>query len=877
MSYLNRLVARIVAWFKRAELDQDLDAELETHQYLLVEEGIQRGLSPDEARREARLRLGNVTSLREQHRETRGLPFLDTLLQDLRYTFRILRRDTGFAFFAILIVGLGIGASAIVFSVLNTLLLRPLPFKDADNLVWIANTKSIPEQTTQVGHILDAREANKSFAELAAYYAYYNTGDLKLTGAGEPERLTAVPVTENFFRVLGVEPQAGRTFDSDECRIGGPPAVILTDALWKRRFASNPEIIGKTLQLNGKPVRVVGVMPASFDFTSVFTPGSRVDLFSPFPLAKETDDMGNTSAIVGRLKPDATLESAQAEFHLLGQRLTAEHQSDRNDFQPVLSSLKSHVTGRLRLALIVLSGAVAVVMLIVCANLSNLLLARNATRQKEMAIRVALGAGRRRLIRQMLTESIVLSGAGAVAGVMVAVAGTRLLTRLDAISIPLLANVQVDLGVLAFTLLIAVVTGLVFGLVPALQVPAIGVNETLKDSNRGSTGGKKHAWIRSSLVVTEFAFACLLLVAAGLLIRSFLRVLDVDLGFQPERLATIRIDPSSEYSTQAKRNAYFDEALRLVQNTPGVEASGLTDVLPLEGDRSWGVRGVGQVYEREHHPSAFVRIVSNGYFKAMGIPLLAGRDFTEHDAASSEKVIIINDTLARRLWPGQDPIGQMVTQDGGRRVVGVVGGVRHVKVEEDSGNEMYLPIRQTTDFSAVELVVRTSLPEETLGTTLRATLKPLDPNLGSSEFRNVQQLVDKATSPRRFVVIMLTGFSIFALTLAALGIYAVISYSVQQRTQEIGIRMALGASATSLQRRIMFQTLRLASIGLLIGLGASFIMTRSLRALLFGVNSNDPASFIGTVVVLVAVAAIAGYFPARRASQIDPINALRSN
>jgi predicted permease len=877
VSYLNRLVARILAWFRRAELDHDLDAEVETHLSLLVEENLRRGLSPEEARREARLSLGNVTSLQEQHRETRGLPFIDTLLQDLRYTFRILRRDIGFALFAILIVGLGIGASAIVFSVLNTLLLRPLPFKDADSLVWIANAKSVPEQTTQVNHILDAREANNSFTELAAYFAYYNIGDRKLTGAGEPERLTAVPVTENFFHVLGVEPQAGRLFNSDECRIGGPAAVILTDALWKRRFASNPEIVGKTIQLNGAPVRVVGVMPASFDFASIFTPGSRVDLFSPFPLAKETDNWGNTSAIVGRLTPGATLESAQAEFTLLGQRLTTEHRKDRNDFQPLLSSLKAHVTGRLRLALIVLGCAVGVVMLIVCANLSNLLLARNATRQKEMAIRVALGAGRRRLIRQMLTESIVLSGAGAVAGVVIAVVGTRVLTRLDAVSIPLLTNVQVDFGVLAFTLLIAVITGLLFGLVPALQVPAIGVNETLKDSNRGSTGGKKHAWIRSSLVVTEFAFACLLLVAAGLLIRSFLSVLDVDLGFQPERLATIRIDPRAEYSTQAKRNVYFDEALRLVQNTPGIEASGLTDVLPLEGDRSWGVAGVGQEYDREHYPEAFVRIVSNGYFKAMGIPLLAGRDFTEHDSANSEKVIIINDALARRLWPGQDPIGQMVTQDGGRRVVGVVGGVRHVKVEEESGSEMYLPIRQTTDFSAVELVVRTSLPEETLATTVRGALKPLDPNLGSSEFRNVQQLVDRATSPRRFVVIALTGFSIFALTLAALGIYAVISYSVQQRTQEIGIRMALGASARSLQLRIMFQTLRLASIGLLIGLGAAMIMTRSLRALLFGVNSHDPASFIGTVIVLVAVAAIAGYFPARRASRIDPIDALRSN
>jgi predicted permease len=866
-----------MAWFKRAELDHDLDDELETHLDLLVEENMRRGLSSEEARREARLRLGNVTSLREQHRETRGLPFIDTLLQDLRYTFRILRRDTGFAFFAILIVGLGIGASAIVFSVLNTLLLRPLPFKDADSLVWIANRRAMPEQTTQVSYLLNAREQSTSFAEIGAYFFYYNIGDLKLTGAGEPERLTAVPVSENFFHVLGVEPQLGRVFSSDESRVNGPAAVILTDTFWRRRFASNPDIVGKTLQLNGKPVRVVGVMPASFDFTSVFTPGSRVDLFSPFPLAPETDAMGCTLSIVGRLKPGATVESAQTEFNFLGKRLTEKHLTERDEaFQPVLSSLKAHVTGRLRLALIVLGCAVAVVMLIVCANLSNLLLARNATRQIEMAIRVALGAGRRRLIRQVLTESVVLSGAGAVAGVFIAVAGTRLLTRLDAMNIPLLPNVQVDLGVLAFTLLIALVTGVMFGLVPALQVPAIGVNETLKDSNRGSTGGKRHSWIRNSLVVTEFAFACLLLVAAGLLVRSFLRVLDVDLGFQPERLATIRIDPSSEYSTQEKRNVYFDEALRLVQNTPGIEASGLTDVLPLEHDRSWSVSGVGQVWERGHYPTAFVRIVSDGYFKAMGIPLIAGRDFTEHDAAHSEQVIILNDTLARKLWPGQDPIGRMVTQDGGRRVVGVVGDVRHLRVEEESGSEMYLPIRQTTDFSAVELVVRTSLPEGTLGNTIRTALQPLDPNIGSSEFRNVQQLVDKAISPRRFVVMMLTGFSIFALILAALGIYAVISYSVQQRTQEIGIRMALGASATSLQRRIMFQTLRLASIGLLIGLGASLIMTRSLRALLFGVNAHDPASFIGTVNVLVGVAALAGYFPARRASQIDPINALRA-
>jgi len=461
--------------------------------------------------------------------------------------------------------------------------------------------------------------------------------------------------------------------------------------------------------------------------------------------------------------------------------------------------------------------------------------------------------------------------------VLLAVGGTRVLSHLDAISIPLLASVQVDLGALSFTLFIAVVTGMMFGLVPALQVPSIGVSDSLKYSNRGSTSGKRHAWIRGSLVVTEVAFACVLLVGAGLLIRSFLRVLDVDLGFQPERAGMMRIDPSSAYSTQAKRNAYFDEALRLVEDTPGIEAAGLTDVLPLEGDRSWGVFGKGQVYERDHYQEAFVRIVSNGYLKAMGIPLLSGRDFTERDTPSSELVIIINETLAHRLWPGQNPIGQMVTQDGGRRVVGVVGDVRHVTLEQGSGSEMYLPIRQTTDYSSVDLVVRTTLPPAGVAPAIRAALKPLDPNLPANEFRTVQQLVDKATSPRRFVVMILTGFSAFALILASLGIYAVISYSVNQRTQEIGIRMALGASARNLQARIMLQTLRLAGIGLLIGLGASWIMTRALAGLLFGVTSSDPATFVGTVGILTAVAVMAGYFPARRASRIDPIVALRAN
>jgi predicted permease len=873
---MSRLFARIVAFFRRAALDRDLDHELETHLSLLVEENIRRGLSPEDAHRAARLKLGNLVSLREAHRETRGLPLVDTLLQDLRFTSRILRRDLGFSFFAILILGLGIGASALIFSIVNAVLLRPLPFKDAEKLVWIANKKSVPEQTTQVGNLLDAREANQSFEELAAYFAYYSVGDIKLTEDGEPERLTGIPVSQNFFHLLGVEPQLGRTFTADECKINGPAVVLLTNGLWKRRFGSDPAIVGKTLRLNGLSVTVVGVMPQSFDFASVFAPGSHVDLYRPFPLTPETDRMGNTSAVVGRLKPGITLEGAQADFSRLGPQIHAQHPERGNEFEPLLSPLKEHVSGRLRPALLVLGCAVGLLMLIVCANLSNLLLARNATRQKEMAIRISLGAARGRLVRQLLTESIVLSGAGAIVGVLVALVGARVLTRLDAVSIPLLASVKIDFAVLGFTVLIAVITGVAFGLVPALQVPVKGVNESLKDNNRGSTGTRKHAWLRSSLVVAEISFACLLLVGTGLLVRSFLKVLDVDLGFQPERVVAVRIDPGAAYSTQAKRNAYFDEALQLMKNTNGIAASGLTDVLPLEGDRSWGVAGKGQIYERDDYPEAFVRIVSDGYLQAMGIKLLAGRDFTEHDTPQSEQVIIINKTLAERLWPGQDPIGQMVTQDGGRRVVGVVSGVRHITVEQESGSEMYLPMRQTNDFSAVQLVVRTTLPEAAVAATVRSALKPIAPNLAANEFRVVQQLVDKATSPRRFVVMLLTGFSTFALILAALGIYAVISYSVHQRTYEIGIRMALGESAGTLQLRIIRQTLRLAVIGLIIGLAGSWIMTRALVGLLFGVSANDPASFIGMVIILVTVAAAAGYFPARRASRIDPITALRS-
>jgi len=805
------------------------------------------------------------------------MPF-QSVLQDLRYTFRTLRRDAGFTTFAILIVGLGIGASSTVFSVASALLIRPLPFRDPGSLVWITNRDAagLSGRTTQVGNFLDLREASHSFSDLAAYFAFYGVGDSKLTGAGEPERLSGVPVSENFFPLLGVQPELGRGFNADEAKWNGPKAVLLSHSLWERRFGSDPAIVGRPLTLNDEPTTVVGVLPSSFDFASVFAPGSHIDLYFPFPMSQETNRWGNTLAIVGRLKPGVSPGSAAAEVKFIAQQITSAH-PERNGFGGNVTPLTEHVSGPTRPALVVLGSAVGVVLLIVCANLSNLLLVRAAARQKEMAVRTALGAARRRLVRQMLTESVVLSCCGAVIGVGLAIAGTRLLARLDAVSIPLLQSVRVDTTALAFAMTMAVVAGLIFGIAPALQIPSTGVHDALKESSRSSTEGRRGAWLRSTLVVCEVAFACVLLVGAGLLIRSFLQVLDVKLGFQPERTAALRVDPDRRLPTQDEQNAYFDDGLRRTRAVPGIEGAALTDALPLGRNRSWGVGAKGQVYARGQAPVAFVRIISDDYMKAMGIQVRSGRELSARDDASSEAVVVINDTMARRVWPGEEAVGKILRVDRERRVVGVVADVRHLALEQGAGLEMYLPIRQTRDYSSVDLVVRTTLPPSALASTVRAALRPIDPNLPATEFRPLQQLVDKAVSPRRFVVLLLSGFSAFALVLASLGIYGVISYSVSQRRQEIGIRMALGASASDLQRRIVLQTLGLAGIGIVLGTAASWALARLLTGFLFGVTSNDPVTFLGMVIVLTAVAVTAGYFPARRASRIDPMSALRAS
>jgi predicted permease len=800
-------------------------------------------------------------------------------VQDLRYTFRTLKRDAGFAAFAILIAGLGIGASVTVFSVVNTLLLRPLPFAEPNQLVWISNrdTSGLSGQTTQVGHMLDLRERTQTLSAIAGYFAFYGVGDNLLSGKGEPERLSGVPVSENFFDVLGVRPQLGRVFTPQECVWKGPNVVMLAHGLWARRFNADPAIVGSSLTINNQSYTVVGVLPPSFDFASVFAPGSHFDLYFPFPLSQETNRWGNTMAMIGRLKPGVSPGAAQAEIRTLAEQITSLH-PERNGLQGNVKPLADQVNGRIRLAVWVLAGAVAMVMLIVCANLSNLLLARTASRHREIAIRTALGAGRRRLLAQLLTEGIVLSCSGALLGLLLAIAGTRLLARLDAVSIPLLRDVRTDLTALAFTLVVAIVTGIVFGLAPALQARGPALTNALKDAARGSTEGRRRTWVRNALVVSEIAFACVLLVGAGLLIRSLIRVLDVDMGFVPSNAFAIRVDPDSRYSTREQRTSYFDDVLQRVRTLPGVQAAGITDALPLGRNRTWGAGAKGVTYERGRYPLAFVRVVSDGYVASMGIPLRAGRDIAASDTATSEPVMVINETMARTLWPGQDPIGKYVLGSCAkeRRVVGVVGDVRHLALEQTSGNEFYIPMRQCPDQPSADLVVRSALPAEQMAGSVRAALQPISGTLPGGDFRTLQQIVDKSVSPRRFLVLLLGGFAVFALVLASLGIYGLISYSVNQRTQEIGIRIALGASARDVQLRIIVQTLWLAAVGMVLGAAASWMLVRAAGGLLFGVTPRDPSTFLGMVVVLTAVALIAGYLPARRASRVDPMVALRA-
>lgn len=866
-----------------SDAQQELDAFLAER----IDDLVARGMPADEARREALRRLGVPlddaaaslhTSAMARERRMRFRGMMGDLNQDLRYAFRTLRRDKSFAAFAVVIIALGIGASVTVFSVASALLLRPLPFTNPDRLVWVQNGTSpgLSAQTAQVNPFLSFATMSQSFAELGGYMAFYQTGDMNMSLGDEAVRLSGVPVTQNFFPMLGVKPVIGRGFTAEEAAWNGPRATLISHALWQQRFASNPSVVGRAVTINGVSTTIIGVLPETFDFGSVFAPGTRIDLFTPFPLTPETNRWGNTTSIVGRLKPGVSLAAAAAETKSLEPRIEAEN-PQTNKFAPTLSMLRDHVSGRTRSGLLVLGAAVGVVMLIVCANLSNLLLARATTRHKEMAVRAALGAGRRRLVRQMLTESVVLSSCGALLGVVLAIVGTRAIARMDAVSLPLLHNVGVDATALAFTALLAIVAGLGFGLAPALQVSEARVHDALKASGRAATDGTRGSWMRRSLVVSEIALACVLLVGSGLLIRSFLKVLDVDLGFRPERLVAIRIDPKDNaFDTSAKFVAYIDEALRLTRAVPGVTSATIADGLPLGSNRMWGIARGGQEYVRGRGQGGFIRVATDGFAETMGMRLIAGRDLSAQDVENGEKIVVINETAAKKLWPDQSALDKILRVGGtDRRVVGIVGDVRHLTVEEQAGNEVYLSIRQVFDYSTLTLIVRTNLAPAALARSLQTALAPIVPDLATNDIKSLQTLVDKAVSPRKFFTALLGGFSVFALCLALLGIYGVISFNVTHRTQEIGVRIALGATAGRVQAKIIRETIELAVIGIVIGTFAAWMAGRALGGFLFGVTAADPFTYVAMIAVLSLVAVLSGYLPARRASRIDPVVALR--
>ncbi len=888
MSEIRPGIRKLLRLVTRRTMQQDADEEIRIHLELRAKQLVGEGMSPSAARAEAERRFGEVddelrrsrASAARQERRLRWRDWFDRLRADLRYAIRTLRRDAGFTAFALTIMALGIGASATVFSLVNGVLLRPMPFRDPSRLVWIGNVadNGVDEWRVQVAQFVDMGARARSLSATAAYYAFYSIGDAVLTTHGnDTQRLTRVPVTCNFFQFLGVTPRLGRSFSADECLDNSAPTTLLTEKIWREQYAADPSVVGRIITINDLPVRVIGVLPASFDFASVFTPGTNVDLFVPYALTERNSRTGNSLAVMGRLAAGVSVDQARKELVAVGKQLTEEFPR-RNTIRPIVWTLDDHVNGRLRPALIVLAFAVVAVMMIVALNLASLQFARMTGRSRELAVRLALGASRGRLIRQTLTESLVLATGGATLGVAIALVATRFLSRLRAFDIPLLARVKVDVPALFVATIVAVATGVVVGVLPALQAPA-DPNDALKEGGRGggwgASRGRSHARVRSALVVAEIAAALVLLVASSLLLRSFVRVLDTNLGFAPERLVRLRVDPSTQIPDVAALDAYYADVVRRVRALPGVTSASLNDLLPFTGDRSWAIPAEGRVYQRGQYPEGFIRNVGTDYFRTMSIPIRAGRDFTDADSRGAPPVVIINESMARTLWPDRSAVGQRISQ--GKvfpTVVGIVGDTRHTTLESPFTGEVYFPLAQNYA-GRVDLVVRTSLPLPQLAASARAALEPIAPVAAKGEWSSIQDLIDRVASPRRFIAALLSGFATFAVVLAALGIYALISYGVTQRRQEIGIRIALGASASDVRGSIMRNTLMLAVAGLALGVAGAIVVVPTMRGLLFGVTWSDPVSFTGALAILLLVAAAAGLVPAHRASRVDPTVALR--
>jgi predicted permease len=912
MNGIRQSTRRMGAIFNRRSLDAELEAELESHLEMAIEENLERGLPPLEARRLAMVRFGAWNAAKDRHREARGLVEADIALQeikmeilyqDLKYTLRTLAREPGFTLVAILILALGIGANVAVFSVVNTLMLRPLPFANPQQLVWIAPPPQrcgLSCATYSTDAYDEFRMYTHSFQDVTGYFAFSSPGNLSLSlNGGAPIAATGIDVIHNFFQLLGVHAEMGRTFTADDARDGAAPTILLTDAWWRRQFNADPAIVGKAFDINGKQTTVIGVLPKSFDFGAAFAPGTKVDAITPLDLYGPPRDWGNIITFIGRMKPGVTLAQAVGDAAAAAPHMCWNNKYPQScgsyvqngEIEVVPVPLKDYISGKLRRSLVVLWCAVGAILLIACVNLSNLMLARASARSKEFGVRGALGATRSRIVRQLLTESLLLSCVGAVLGLGIAEVLVKWLAHQGALALPLLNDLSIDGEALGWTVLIAVFAAIFLGLFPGIRISGGNLHEALKDSGPGSGMGRKHERLRAALVVTEVALACMLLVGAGLLLRSFLKVLDVDLGFQPERAAAIKVDydasvPNDDKNgtlSTAKREAIFQQVLARVDAIPGVQAAGISDYLPLGQNRSWGTPSPkGRQWRKgEVSTGPLVYVITPGYLRAMGTRI-RGRDFTWADGPKSQSVVMINNAYAKFLdslgvWADGDALGKTLegTNGGDAVVVGVVDDVHEESVDGETGWQIYYPATQAGPVGA-ELVVRTTLPPATLASSVLGVLRELNPKQTAAEFVPIQSLVSHAVSPRRFFMMLVAAFATLGLLLAALGIYGVISYSVTRRTQEIGIKMALGASAALVQRQVLVETLRLAATGVVLGAVASLLLARLIASLLFGTSPWDFATYLAISIGLLAIVGLAGYLPARRASQISPLVALRA-
>jgi len=878
LRYLRRLWHNLV---RHRQNEQELDQEMSAYLATLVEEKIRQGLSAKESLREARLESGGAQHVKEQVREVKAGFLMQTILQDIRYGLRTLRKSPTFTVVAVLALALGIGAATAIFSVVHGVLLSSLPYPAADRLAMVYvhfSPQNAEHGTLSIADYLDWKAQNRDFEHPEIFRQSF----FDVTGGKEPEQVQGALVTAGFFSTLQVQPFLGRALLSGEDAATAERVVLISEAWWRRSFGSDSNILGQKLNLNGVPCTVVGIMPASFHF-----PRPHDELWTNLRLVPPTRRGPFGLRGLARLKPGVTWAQAQAGTNAIGRRIEQENpQSYQHMSMPVVP-LREAMVGSVQTALLALLGSVLVLLVISAVNVACLQLARAAAREREIALRSSLGAGRARLFRQLLTESLLLSLAGGVAGCMLAYSGIRLLRAWNPGNLPRIEAIQLDGGVLLFALAASLVTGVLFGLAPALHSGRDALASSLREGGRGGTARASRRRLQAVLVVGEMALALVLVSGAGLLVRSFLLLEKVETGAHapPQRVLSMQISPSaSKYSDSPKMIAFYDRLLVRVRSLPGVTFAAISDSLPPDRQYDYDTFFIDgqQLAPGEQNPAVTDPIVSADNFRALGIPLLRGRYFRESDTANSPQVCIISDSLARHYLAGENPIGKRlkaasanVTVIPYMEIVGVVGDVHYTGLDGDSGEAYYQPYTQTMFFRRTNLVVRSESDARALATTLRREVRNLDTEAAISNVTTMEQAIEASVVQPRFRTLLLGVFATCALLLAAIGIYGVVAYSVSQRTQEIGIRMALGARRSQVLGGVVTQGLKLALLGTVLGLAGALLAARLLKTLLFAVKTTDVVTFSACPLVLIAVALIASFVPACRAAKVDPVIALR--